>query len=154
MRSKIGDDFITKEFIKFSIIASTNNAISQLLYLLDIFIIGIIVSDVNVIAIYKTATIIPFALNFLPLSIMTFVYPYFARNNLNVSWMYNNYLKLLKTLAALNLIISLLLVGLAPFIIKVCFGSGYLKSIVPFRILSVWLFCGCNFLEFLQEIFW
>lgn len=134
-----------KEFMKFSIVSSFNSAISQLLYVIDIFLIGLILVDENTIASYKTATLIPFALNFIPLSIMMFIYPYFARNNTNKKWIKQNYLKLTKYLIIINFAISLFLVVFAPSIIKILFGAEYYDSIIPFRILSFGYFVAATF---------
>lgn len=124
------------KFLKFSIVSSFNNAIAQLLYTIDIFLIGLIIVDETVIAAYKTATLIPFALNFIPMSIMVFIYPYFAKNNTNKGWIKSNYIRLTKYLLALNILISTFLIVFAPLIIKLVFGSQYLDSVVSFRILS------------------
>jgi O-antigen/teichoic acid export membrane protein len=125
-----------KKFMSFSIVSSFNNAVAQLLYIIDIFIIGLIIVDANVIAAYKTATLIPFALNFIPLSIVMFIYPYFARKNTDLKWIKQNYIRLTKYLFALNLIVSLILIIFAPLIIKILFGSQYLDAVGAFRILS------------------
>ena len=78
-----------------------NNSISQLVYLADLFIIGILIKDVNMIASYKAATILPFALNFIPISLMTFVYPYFAKNKDDKVWIKEKLLLMQKYLILL-----------------------------------------------------
>ncbi|OCL25569.1 polysaccharide biosynthesis protein [Orenia metallireducens] len=134
-----------KGFIKFSLVSAANNSISQLLYILDLFLIGYFIKDVEIIASYKTATLIPFALNFIPVSIMTFIYPYFARNNKNNNWIKEKYLMLIKYLIPFNFLISLFLILFAPFIIKFIFGIEYLDSILTFRILSFGYFITASF---------
>ena len=136
---------VKNEILKFSIISSVNNGVSQLLYIIDIFLIGIIISDETIIASYKVATLIPFALNFIPASIMTFIYPYFARNNCDKEWIKSNFIKVIKYLAILNGGLSLVLVVFSPFIIKTIFGAEYLDSVIPFRILSLGYFVAGTF---------
>jgi O-antigen/teichoic acid export membrane protein len=126
-----------KDFMKFSLTQSFNNSISQLLYVMDIFIIGIILADELIIASYKTATFIPFALNFIPSSIMVFIYPYFAKKRKDKKWIKTKYKKLTKYLFIFNLIITLFLIIFSEFIINIIFGPEYLDSIAPFIILSV-----------------
>lgn len=134
-----------KNFIKFSMVSSFNNAIAQLLYVIDIFLIGILIVDANEIASYKTATLIPFALNFIPLSIMTFIYPYFAKNHSNKKWIKDNYKKLTKYLLIINSVISIFLIIFAKFIIKLLFGSQYLDSVYIFQILAFGYFIAGTF---------
>ena len=56
------------------------NALSQLLYLLDLFVIGIVDPQETIIASYKVATVIPTALIFIPNSLVIYIYPYFAEH--------------------------------------------------------------------------
>jgi O-antigen/teichoic acid export membrane protein len=113
------------------------NSISGILYLLDTFLIGVIIQSETVVASYKTATMIPFALNFIPMSVITVAYPYFAKNKDNKELVKKYFLKMQRYLFLLNLVISILLITFAPFIIKVVFGEEYLDSLIPFRILSL-----------------
>lgn len=129
-----------KEIINFSLGATINNGINSLIYLIDIFLIGYIISDGGIIASYKTATLIPFALNFIPVSIMVYLYPYFSKNSENKIWIKDSYKQLLMYILPLNLIISLVLVLFSKYIITFVFGKQYIDSIVPFRILSLGYF--------------
>ncbi|WP_461206474.1 oligosaccharide flippase family protein [Clostridium sp. DL1XJH146] len=122
-------------FTKYALTCSFTNAISQLLLLLDTFLVGLITKDSMSVGVYRNATLVPFNLLFIPGSIMIFVYPYFAKNNYDKKWIRENYIKLEKYLFLFNLTIStILIIGAKPFILLL-FGSDYLDSIVPFRIL-------------------
>lgn len=136
---------IKKEFMKFSLISSFSNGVSQLLYIVDIFLISLILVDETIIASYKTATLIPFALNFIPISIMTFIYPYFAKNGENYKWIKERYIQITKYLMLFNGIISLILIIFAPTIVKILFGDEYLDSVEPFRILAFGYFIAASF---------
>ncbi len=125
-----------RQFLKFSIVCMLSDSISQMLYLMDTFLIGIMIQSDLIIASYKTATLIPFALNFIPLSVMTFAYPYFARYKDDKSLIKNYYLKMQRYLFLLNSVISALLIVFAPLVIKILFGPSYLDAVIPFRILS------------------
>ncbi len=81
-----------KDFFSISSVSVINNGLSRLMYLLDIFILGIVIPDATVIASYRTATNIPTALLFIPASIVIFIYPYFARNKDNQPWLLSNYM--------------------------------------------------------------
>ena len=131
--------------IKYSIICCMSNALSQILYLLDVYLIGVYVQDSQVIASYKAATLIPSALTFIPLGIITFIYPYFAENNLNYNWLKEKMIVLFKVLAAVNSAISLSLIILAPWIIKLLWGAEYMDSLAAFRILAFNYFLSGTF---------
>lgn len=124
------------KILKFSIIAALATASSQMLYFIDTFLVGLIIKDNNIVATYKTATLIPFSLNFIPQSIIVFVYPYFARNCKDISYIKQNTKKLISLLLIFNTAISSILIIFAPTVIKYLFGIEYLDSVTPFRILS------------------
>lgn len=130
---------------KISFISMCNNAISELLYIFDIFIIGIVIVEESVIANYKVATIIPFALMFIPAAIVNYVYPYFAENRKNKVWCLFYFNKLLKYLMILNVLISLFLYTYAPFILTIFFGHQYANATDIFRILSLNYLIGGTF---------
>lgn len=134
-----------KEINKFSLISMTNNSISQLLYLLDVFLIGIMIVDSLVIAEYKTATLIPIALNFIPLSLMVYIYPYFARNSEDKEWIYDKYKKMILFFGLFNLLISLFLVFLAKPIIYIIFGEQYLGIVPIFQVFAIGYFFAGTF---------
>lgn len=132
-------------FLKYSSISMLNNSISQLVYLADLFIIGILIKDINMIASYKAATILPFALNFIPISLMTFVYPYFAKNKDDKVWIKEKLLLMQKYLILFNLFITVVLIAAAPLVIKIIFGEQYLDSVNIFRVLCVSYFVASSF---------
>jgi O-antigen/teichoic acid export membrane protein len=134
-----------REFLKFSVIVTLTNSISQILYLLDIFLIGIILKEEKAVASYKTATLIPFALTFIPLSVMIFAYPYFAKNIKDKAKIKKYFYEMQKYLLIVNAGISLGLIIFAPLIITTLFGVQYLDSVVPFRILSLGYFFAGSF---------
>lgn len=134
-----------KAFLIFAITAMLTNSISSMLYLIDIQLIGSLSKSAEIVASYQTATIIPFALNFIPLAIMTFSYPYFAKNGSNLKWVISSYRSLLRYLAPLNLVISGGLFILAPVIVPAIFGDPYADSVIPFRILVLGYFIAGTF---------
>lgn len=148
-----------KEIVKYSTVCCASNSISQLLYLLDVYLIGVYIGDSSIVASYKTATLIPTALTFIPSGIMVFIYPYFAEHNKDWEWIVKQMKRLFKILAVINIIISLGLFLFAPIIIKILWGDSYMDSLVPLRILSVNYFflstiripCG-NILAMLRKV--
>lgn len=145
LKAKNIDKTLKNDFMKFSIVSVCNNALSQILYLIDIFLIGLLIKDSSLVATYKTATLIPFTLNFIPISLMTFVYPYFVRNKNNNKWFKKNTFLIVGGLAILNFLISISLMIFAPFIIRLLFGEKYLGAVQPFRILAFGYFVAGTF---------
>lgn len=129
-----------KEMIKFSIVSVLNNGISQILYLIDLFLIGYIIGDLDILASYKVATLIPFGLKFVPQTVITFIYPYFVKKSGDKDWMKKNTIKVIGGLFCFNGVISTVGIMLAPFIISVLFGNDYSESIYPFKILMFGFF--------------
>lgn len=114
---------------------TVTNAVSQLLYYIDIYIVGLVTADGITIACYKTATIIPNALAALPVVVVTFIYPYFARNKDNYQWIARNTKRIQMMLLPICVIIAVIMYLFAPQIITVLFGKKYIASLIPFRIL-------------------
>lgn len=119
---------------KISFISMLNSGISELLYLVDIFVIGIIISNPDVIADYKVAIVIPTALAFIPASICIYIYPYFSMNKDNKYWVKKNLNLTLLIVGAINAIISISLFILAPYILTALFGEQYLSALTMFRL--------------------
>lgn len=130
---------------KISIISMLNNGISQLLYLIDVFLLGIIISSESVIASYKIATVIPTAMVFIPSAVVTYIYPYFASHKEDKEWCLKYYNKLIKYFGIINFIIALLMILLAKPIIVLLYGNQYIDAIMCFRILSINYFFTSTF---------
>ena len=124
------------DFMKHSLYVTTGNAFTQLLFILDIIILGYIIKDTNTIAQYKVASTIPFAINFIPGIIITYFYPKFAKNSNNKNYILILKRAIQKVMLIFSGIVSLLLIILAKYIIILLFGSKYTNSIVIFQILS------------------
>lgn len=149
---------LKKEIFKYSMTALVNNSIISFIHMIDVFSIGYLIGNKLSIASYKTANIIPFGLEFIPAAIMIYIYPYFVKNNENISWIKENYAKTLKFLMGLNFIIVVLNLCFGDFIITTIFGNEYLDSVKIFKILCIGYFftgtfrvLGANILFALQK---
>jgi O-antigen/teichoic acid export membrane protein len=134
-----------KDLLKLSFVSMSNIATGQLIYILDIFIIGLIIPNESIIASFKVATIIPNALIFIPGSLMMYVYPYFASHNNDKHWVKKNFNLIIKYFGLFNLFLTVVLILLAPIIIRLVFGSQYLDSVAPFRVLVISYFFSATF---------
>lgn len=131
--------------LKISIISMLNAGLSQILYLIDIFIIGLIDPKESIIAVYKVATIIPNALVFIPISFIMYLYPYFAEKKDNKEWCYKKYKLVVFALGSFNLFISVSVYVLAPYIVSIIFGSQYTECVPILRLLSISYFFSGTF---------
>lgn len=134
-----------REVIVFSVVASAATMISQLLYLLDQFLIGVLVSDTLVIASYNVSTVIPYNMNIIPASVMIFIYPYFAKKSDDLFWIRTHYRKLTLYLFAFNASLSAILILFAKPIVLLIFGEQYIDSVEIFRILMLGYFIAGTF---------
>ena len=69
-----------RQFISYSFFTTLSNAFSGLLFVLDTVIISYVVKDPQILASYRVATMIPFAINFIPNIAINYYYPEFAKN--------------------------------------------------------------------------
>ena len=128
---------VKKAFLTYGITVTLTNSVSSLLYYIDIYVVGRVTSDAISIASYKTATIIPNALAALPTIIVTFIYPYFAKNKDNRKWIIKNARIIQLFTFGASVLIAIVLHFLAPQIINLVFGEQYLDAVAPFRILLI-----------------
>ena len=135
-----------RSFVSFSLISCANNSIAHLFYSMDIFLIGVLLVDPNIIASYKVATTIPFALTFLTNSIVTYIYPMYVKHKEDYEWIRQNYKSLLKYLIIMNGLIAVVGIVFAPFIIRLIHGEIYVgQSTDAFRVLMVGFFFSSVF---------
>ena len=131
--------------IKFSTLSFTARIMSDMLIFLDVFLIGTMIGNPEVLALYKIATVIPLALMIVPDSIIMFVYPYVAENKDNFQWLKDNFNKLFKISFIINGAITIILILSAPLIIYTLWGPKYMEAITAFRLLSLNYFFSATF---------
>ncbi len=135
----------SKEFMKFSLLSSSNNLLSQSVYLLDTFIIGLVLVSSTDVGVYKNATLLPFNLNIIPLTIMTFLYPYIRKQSENIIYLKKTVIGSCIKLGLINLAIVLPLYIFAPFVIRILFTDKYMAAVDPFRVLLIGYFIAGTF---------
>lgn len=131
--------------LKISFISMLNIGLSQLMYLLDVFVLGMVDPQEKILASYKVATMLPTALAFIPNSLITYIYPYFAEHREDREWCLTKYRQVLKIMVVFNGCISIALFALAPIVIKMLFGTEYLDAVPVFRLLSINYFVSGTF---------
>lgn len=134
-----------KEIIKFSLTAALYNSLTIVAMLMDTFLLGIIVAQSSVTASYKVATMIPTALAFIPACMMTYIYPYFAKNADDGKWCMRNLRKIIIGFGGLNILICTVLIVGVHLWINILFGEQYLDSAPTMCILIVNYFISATF---------
>lgn len=124
-------------FIRLSFVSMLNIGLAEALNQFSIVVMGSVLGDGSAIASYRVASIIPTALLFIPGSLMTFVYPYFARNRFNGKWTRKYYKLIMLGVFATHFFITVVGWIIAPFLVPLVFGDQYIDAIIPFRILMV-----------------
>lgn len=105
---KIKTDF---EFWSYGFYASLSNVASQLLFVIDILLIGYLLSDSEMVTNYKYISIIPFSILYLPRIVINTDYVSFTENILDKEYIHNyikNYLKIFVSFSVVFLAIAYL----------------------------------------------
>lgn len=134
-----------KALLSIALVSMCNNGLSQLMYLLDVFVLGIVDPQETLLASYKVATLIPSALPFIPLSLIIYLYPYFAERRNDRDWCLKRYKQVLLGLGCFNVLVSATLFLLAPWIVRLLFGEIYMDAVPVFRVLSLNYFVSGTF---------
>ena len=134
-----------KTLFSISFVSMCNNGLSQLMYLLDVFVLGVVVPDETVLASYKVATTIPSALTLIPIAVMVYLYPYFAQNRNDGKWCMRKYGLVLGVMGAFNAVVSVTLFFFAPFVIRTFFGANYMDAVPIFKVLAINYFFSGTF---------
>lgn len=134
-----------RSFFKLAFGSQLNNGAAQAMMLLDVFLIGLIIGNDEIISSYKVATTIPSALAFIPTSIMVYICPYFARKNRDLDWVRQSYFRLTLGSVALNSVITLGSILVAPWVIPFLFGSQYADAVPCFIVLMIGYFFNATF---------
>lgn len=125
-----------KEFLSYSFFTTLSNAFSGLLFVLDTIIISYIVKDPALLATYKVATIIPFAINFIPNIAINYFYPQFVQNSANPAKVRQLARYVSVRIFTFSALVSLFLIIAAKPLILLIFGANYGDSILPFQIIA------------------
>lgn len=134
-----------KSLLSIALVSMCNNGLSQLMYLLGVFVLGIVDPQETLLASYKVATLLPSALPFIPLSLIVYLYPYFAEHRNDRKWCLKRYKQVVLGLGAFNAMVSLMLFLLAPWLVRFLFGENYLDAVPVFRVLSLNYFIAGTF---------
>ena len=128
---------------RMAITSMFTNAVSNIMYLIDVSVIGEFLKNEADVASYKIATKIPTAFVLIASSIVTYVYPFFARKIDDINWTKKMAKKLLGSVCIFYAMVSVFLFIFSKHIVLLLFGMQYYDSIATFKVLSIALFFQC-----------
>ncbi len=99
---------INRSFWEYGIFASLSNVVTQLLFVIDILLIGYLLNDAEMVTNYKYISLIPLSLLFLPRAFINTDFVSFTENIYNKTYI----IKYIKSYLLLFTLISLILCGL------------------------------------------
>lgn len=127
-------DFIDLKFWKYGFYASLSNVVTQLLFMIDIILIGYLLSNAEIITIYRYITLIPFSLLFLPRVFISTDFVAFTEKIYDSTYIK----KYIKSYLSLFSIVSVGLISFSWLFKKYLlgfFGSEFLEHTTVFMVL-------------------
>lgn len=134
-----------KDFWGVAGLSAFNELLSHALSLAGTLFVGWVLANSELVATYQIATLIPFGLLFVPSALVTYMYPYFARNNNKRVWTLRNYVKVTLGSIVLMGFMALSVIVLADPIVLLLFGDAYQDAVPLLRILMVGFFVQSAF---------
>ena len=128
---------IPEKYYSYGLWVGVGSIASQLMYSLDVFLVGQLIQDTTQVAIYRSASIIPIALFFIPNSYITTHYSDLAKNSSNKNYLINFTKAYIKLFSLLAIAIGLPLYLFAEPIISILFGLDYIEAVPLFRVLLI-----------------
>ena len=128
---------IPKDYYSYGLWVGIGSIASQLMYSLDVFLVGQLIQDTTQVAIYRSASIIPIALFFIPNSYITTHYADLAKNSTNKPYLINFTKEYTKLFSLVAIAIGLPLYLFAEPIISILFGLDYIEAVPLFRVLLI-----------------
>ncbi|MDR1564605.1 MAG: polysaccharide biosynthesis C-terminal domain-containing protein [Oscillospiraceae bacterium] len=131
-----------KSIIIFSLGAMLSSCFSLIMPLNEQFVVNYILREPILTANYKAASLLPQNLQFITMSIVVFIYPYFARNYLDGKWIWKHFKLVTIGLSAGIAMVALVGALLTPFLIHQIYGDKYNDIIGLMRFM--WITFGIN----------
>ena len=126
---------IPEKYYSYGIWVGIGAIASQLMYSLDIFLVGKLIQDSQQVAIYRSASIIPIALFFIPNSYITTHYTDLAKNSMDKEYLIHFAKDYIKLFSVLAFVLGTVLYFMSDSIISILFGQEYAEAAYLFEIL-------------------
>lgn len=129
--------FPRKEYWRYGIHTSVSAIANQVIFSIAPFFLGVLGETEANIATFKVATVIPFALLFLPSILMITDFNFIAKNYRKKSELIAYYKGYLKLVIPISLVVFSLLIVFADEVVKFIFGAQYESSIKMYQLFMV-----------------
>lgn len=126
-----------KEYSNYGLFVGLGAVASQMMYQIDQFFLGIMIVDATIIAEYKVASIIPFAILFIPSVFMTTDFVMIAEQYNNKNFLINYRKRMMKLLFAISSIGAIISWLFSKQILVLLYGNNYADSYKLMNILMV-----------------
>ena len=126
---------IPEKYYSYGIWFGIGGIASQLMYSLDVFLIGKLIQDPQQVAFYRSASIIPIALFFIPNSYITTHYTDLAKNSMDKEYLIRFAKDYIKLFSVLAFFLGAILYFMSDSIISILFGEEYTEAAYLFEIL-------------------
>ena len=131
-KEKLG--IINREFWKYGIFASLSNVVTQLLFVIDILLIGFLLNDAEMVTNYKYISLIPLSLLFLPRAFINTDFVAFTENIYNKNYIVRYIKSYLLLFTILSIAFCLFFGFFAEFILNL-FDASFIQFKTSFLIL-------------------
>lgn len=130
---------LRKEIINYSIQFMITNGLWSLFSLNDMFLLGQLSSEENVLANFKVASVLPGSLSIISIAIGITIAPYFTKkeDEKDFRWVGNNWLKIMLISSVLISFCSFILSVFANPIVEFIYGNNYINIIPLMRLLLI-----------------
>ena len=127
---------INREFWKYGFFASLSNVVTQLLFVIDILLIGFLLNDAEMVTNYKYISLIPLSLLFLPRAFINADFVAFTENIYDKKYIIKYIKSYLLLFTILSIAFCILFGFFSNFILKL-FDAGFIQFKTSFLILLI-----------------
>lgn len=116
---------VRRDMLRYGFSASVASGLSLIMPQIEVLIVNYFVHDMGERGLFSTASTAPQSIQFLAQAVIIFIFPYFARNYQNPTWIRRNYTKLMLGMSAGMGLVAAAGIALTPLIVRVVFGKDF-----------------------------
>ena len=131
-----------KDMVKYAIGAMFAAAFSIIMPLNEQFMISLLLKNEEISGLYRAATLLPANLQFITMSVVVFIFPYFARHSNDGQWIWKRFLQMTAGLAVVMGSFICICLLFTPQITQIVFGEEYMGAVGTMRLM--WVTFGIN----------
>lgn len=142
-----------KEISSYCVLCIATNFVTTALVLLDITCLNYVLGNSEILADYKVASAIPSAMMFVPTSLVTYFYPLMVESySLEPKSFGGRLREYEKIFLGVSVLLTAVMIALAPLIIYFVYGNKYMGVVPVFRILCINFFVNSGIRTLLTNV--